>query len=140
MNYIPQVAKMLGVEIGEKFNIDGYDGLTYYFTENALMLNRPNNSSSPAYRDLADLIYGYKKIVKLPFEPKEGDEYYAISWSRNENNEICEPTIFSITWDGDMVDYVCKANGNFFRTQAEAEAHKYEIYEKLTRKKWKGKE
>ena len=28
--------------------------------------------------------------------------------------------------------------GNVFRTEKEAEAHKYEIYEKLTGKKWGG--
>ena len=140
MNYIPQVAKMLGVEIGERFTIKEYEGLTYYFTENALMLNHPNYSSFPAYRDLADLIYGISKIVKIPFEPKMGDKYYAITWSRNENNEICEPTISSIIWNGDMVDYAGKAIGNVFRTEAEAEAHKYEIYEKLTGKKWEEKD
>ena len=34
------------------------------------------------------------------------------------------------------MDYCYKACGNCFRTEAEAEKHKYEIYEKLTGKKW----
>jgi hypothetical protein len=33
-------------------------------------------------------------------------------------------------------DYMCAYCGNCFRTREEAEAHKYEIYEKLTGKRW----
>ena len=40
------------------------------------------------------------------------------------------------TWVDWTTDYMCKYCGNCFRTEAEAEKHKYEIYEKLTGKKW----
>jgi hypothetical protein len=35
-----------------------------------------------------------------------------------------------------MIGYAIKHSGNCFRTEAEAEKYKYEIYEKLTGKKW----
>lgn len=37
-NLIPEIAKMLGVELGEEFKIKGYDGLTYKLTDNGLEL------------------------------------------------------------------------------------------------------
>lgn len=37
-NLIPEIAKMLGVELGEEFKIKGYDGLTYKLTYNGLEL------------------------------------------------------------------------------------------------------
>ena len=136
MNYIPQVAKMLGVEIGEAFRIEGSCEDDYYcFSENGLIVDGRNDWQKGTI--LTDLICGNKKIVKIPFEPKEGEKYFTVIWFSEVANKL---VIASRTWYGDSIDFLMKYAGNVFRTEAEAEAHKYEIYEKLTRKKWKGKE
>ena len=136
MNYIPQIAKMLGVEIGEKFLIDNVvitEGCYCYFSDTELLFHIPDKKPDYAqYRPLADLIYGDKKIIKLPYEPKEGEKYYFIILTDNK------PTVNYTLWHSNYLGHwEGKYCGNIFRTAEEAEAHKYEIYKKLTGKEWK---
>ena len=42
-------------------------------------------------------------------------------------------------WDAEVSNWADKYCGNCFRTQSEAEKHKYEVYERLTGKKWEEK-
>ena len=139
MNLIPKIAEMLGVEIGERFAItsDVYkDGNYYYFSETELLEHVEDRTPDYAqYRVLADLIYGDKKVVKLPFKPKKGETYSSVGW--NSKQQI---SVSSVIWMNDDVDYELLYCGNCFRTEAEADRHKYEIYEKLTGKKWGGEQ
>ena len=132
MNLIPKICEMLGVEIGERFYISSekkIEGAYYYFSSTELLYHVPNRLTDCAqYRSLADLIYGDEKIIKLPFEPKKGEKYFVVS--------IVDKSVCSCLWDGHTTDYCYKACGNCFRTEKEAEKHKYEIYEKLTGRKW----
>ena len=136
MNYIPQVAKMLGVEIGEAFRIEGSCEDDYYcFSENGLIVDGRNDWQKGTI--LTDLICGNKKIAKLPFEPKEGEKYFTVVWGSDDEMPISVERLY---WEDDVTDFMSKICGNVFRTEAEAEAHKYEIYEKLTGKKWEEKD
>ena len=135
MNLIPKICELLGVEIGEKFYIgseEKIEGAYYYFSSTELLYHVPNRTPDYAqYRDLADLIYGDKKIIKLPFEPKDGEHYWRVRW-----NSVAI-AVFRVTFfDSDDEDHLFKYCGNCFRTETEAEKHKYEIYEKLTGRKW----
>ena len=137
MNLIPKIAELLGVEIGERFEITSViheDGKYYYFTETELLEHVDGKTPDYAkYRVLADLIYGDKKVVKLPFKPKNGDRYFRIFINSGGDVNVCGDT-----WLDWTTDYMCEYCGNCFRTEAEAEKHKYEIYEKLMGKKWGG--
>ena len=65
MNYMPEVAKLLGVEIGEEFNIDD-KVCKYKFTDSCLMWhNRFDNCWIDGSHRLNDLIIGKNKIIKL---------------------------------------------------------------------------
>ena len=136
MNLIPKIAELLGVEIGEHFEITSVvheEGNYFYFSETELLEHVEGKTPDYAqYRVLADLIYGDKKVVKLPFEPKNGDRYFRIFIDSGRGINV-----YSDTWLDWTTDYMCKCCGNCFRTEAEAERHKYEIYEKLTGKRWK---
>ena len=136
MNLIKKIAELLGVEIGEPFEITSVvheDGNYYYFSETELLEHVEGKTPDYAqYRVLADLIYGDKKVVKLPFEPKEGEIYWSVAWSETERLIV----VCALHWISNDRCYADKYAGNCFRTKAEAEAHKYEIYEKLTGKKW----
>ena len=138
MNLIPKIAELLGVEIGEPFEITSVihlKGSYFYFSETELLEHVEGKTPDYAqYRVLADLIYGDKKVVKLPFEPKDGENYFYACWC---NSEIF---IDYSAWTGDFFDYAMMHCGNVFRTEAGAEKHKYEIYEKLTGKKWGGEQ
>ena len=130
MNHIPEIAKMLGVEIGEKFRIDFKDDTKLFmFTEDTLV---EAGSGEPIYRTLADLVCGIRKIIKLPFEPKVGEKYYYIDFFGIN----CKPTPCSEKWEGNNCDYQAKYCGNCFRTAEEAEAHKHEVYKRLTGREW----
>lgn len=130
MNYIPEIAKMLGVEIGEKFRIDFKDDTKLFmFTEDTLV---EAGSGEPIYRTLADLVYGIRKIIKLPFEPKSGERYYYVYFIHNAKLEV-----LNSIWRCETADCQFKYCGNCFRTREEAEREKYNVYKKLTGKEWK---
>ena len=137
MNLIPKICEMLGVEVGERFYISSekkIEGAYYYFSSTELLYHVPNRLTDCAqYRSLADLIYGDEKIIKIPFEPKKGEKYWYVWWNDSEID-----TTYT-QWDGAVGNWADKYCGNCFRTEAEAEKHKFEIYEKLTGKKWEEK-
>lgn len=137
MNLIPKIAEMLGVEIGEEFDLcNGMDSSIrmcriYKFSDSCLMCADEDDKDCfgvASDKTLRCIINGSLKVIKLPFEPKKGDKYFIIS--------VVDKTVFPFIWDGTTTDYCYKACGNCFRTEKEAEKHKHEIYEKLTGRKW----
>lgn len=68
-------------------------------------------------------------IVKIPWEPKRGESYYAMSVV-----DPAHPKIACYDWNGSAADYECLKEGLVHKTQAEAEAHMAEDYERLTGK------
>lgn len=139
MNYIPRIAEMLGVRIGEKFKIKS-DGITsdyvYRITECSAECCVFDECWCESIAVLGALLSGKYEIVKLPFEPKEGEPYWVATWDPNENTL----TTCKAPWHNRADCWADKYCGNVFRTESEAEAHKYEIYEKLKGKKWEEKE
>lgn len=78
-NLIPQIAEMLGVEIGEEFEIKGYKGLVYKFVDDELIVNSIDDKGSSgltANMTLVSLLKGKREIIKLPWKPKKGDTCY----------------------------------------------------------------
>lgn len=142
MNLIPKLAEMLGVEIGEEFDLcNGMDssirmGCIFKFSNYCLMCadeDDKNYFGVASDKTLRCILNGSLKIIKLPFEPKNGDRYFRIFIHSDGSINVRGDT-----WVDWTTDYMCKYCGNCFRTKSEAEAHKYEIYEKLTGKKWGG--
>lgn len=140
MNMIPKIAEMLGVEIDEEFKISQQgevldDGALYKF--NGTWFLREEKGKKGDWKvcingELNQILNGYVEIVKLPFEPKEGNPYWVATWDQNENTL----TTCKVPWHNRADCWADKYCGNVFRAEKEAEAHKYEIYEKLTGKKW----
>lgn len=132
-NLIPEIAKLLGVEMEEAFKIrrpayEVCENGVYAFFENEGLMKRneqgefDNNSSI----EFEDLCLGNYEIVKLPWEPKYGEIYYFL--------DINEKEIMSYPWENDTFDYAMKALGMIYRTEEEAQAHLAEDYERLTGK------
>ncbi len=129
MNLIPTICELLGVEIGEEFVANER---IVKFTDKALIFHSCNDRWCNAECTLYGLIVGIYKVKKLPFEPKDGEKYWTVYWK-----EIGDmPCAIYEIWRGDSCDFANKVSGQCFRTEAEAEKHKYEIYEKLTGRKW----
>ena len=122
-NYMADVAKMLGVELEEEFKIDG-SNLIYKFLENGLYF-RCIEGWLPAEYQFLDLIKGDSKIVKLPWQPKEGDRYYHPASNFKD--------IYYTGWGNTIFDIALKKAGMIFKTKEECE----EILPEL-RKKYLG--
>lgn len=126
-NYIPKVAKMLDLVVGDEFLLeDVRDGSVYKNPETGkeqkfvmtdygvtAILDSGKQEIQPIL--FVGVLCGTYKIKKLPFNPKEGDKYFYISWSNNTH-----PTVKDTVWMGSTFDYMCYALHNVYRNYFEA--------------------
>lgn len=144
MNLIPKICEMLGVKVGEEFNAkhanigkiltnSKEEPAIFKFENDGLYAKSSDGSGDFFLIGMGNFLKGDYEIVKLPFEPKRGEEFYKVCVSGGKLTACVE------MWADYLVDYALKYCGNCFRTKKEAEAHKYEIYEKLTGRKWEEK-
>ena len=128
MNHMNEVAKMLGVELGERFKIVQGENETiegdYCLLEDGLHFE---DGTCTFYLLLNKLLTGECQIVKLPFKPKYNDDYYYYLIFADEIH------LTHRLWENGIVDYLWYAIGNCFRTEEEAKAHKGELLKKLKR-------
>ena len=137
MNLIPKICELLGVEIGEKFKVTRYNNVVFRFDETSLQFFA---SLTNEWKEVSDEFYkimmkGDTEVERLPFEPKEGEKYWVATWDTQETIL----TTCGAIWHNRADCYADKYVGNCFRTEVEAEWNKYEIYEKLTGRKWEEK-
>mgnify|MGYP000384148649 FL=1 len=117
-NLIPEICKMLGVELGEEFKIEG-DNRTYWFDLDGL------HSGEYVAEDeddamLHDLLCGEVEIVKLPWKPKKGDAYFTFVLMVVLMGD--KWVVRSSRWGGLPNEYALLDKGWVYRSQAEAEA------------------
>lgn len=110
-NYMPEIAKMLGVEVGEIFKMTDYNSL-YRFTEKGLEFK--GTAGWCLSERIEWLLTGRNKILKLPWRPKKGEVY-------------CRPTdgFEDVAFDNrgnHPIDFALKEAGMVFRTKEECEA------------------
>lgn len=126
-NLIPEIAQMLGVELGEEFQIKDFDGLTYKFNLDGLSVTRDNMTYVSAANALVALVIGKLEITKLPWKPKKGDEVYTFSFTTHEyNSRFCpHKGVWYVTkwnWAGFPWQIAALDKGWVFRSKQEAEA------------------
>lgn len=117
-NLIPEIAKLLGVEVGEEFKVKGDDELTYRFTNAGLKLTHDSGieiAEISADVAFAALVKGTDEIVKLPWRPKEGEKYYTFNLSAGKW------IVRSSWWIDSPNEYALLDKGWVYRSQAEAE-------------------
>lgn len=119
-NLIPEIAQMLGVEIGEEFKVKGDDETTYIFTDDGLKLTYDGGigiveiSSDAAF---AALVNGKDEIVELPWKPKKGEKYWGF-WYSSVNDAWL---VLLYTWGNNPADFALYKAGWVYRTKEEAE-------------------
>lgn len=116
-NLIPEIAKMLGVEINESFKLAGYDNATFRFTENRFW-QEDGNSCEERSDILAMLLAGNEIIVKLPWKPKEGETYWTFILYDSDIRLGIKPC----KWTDDIFDFAFFKAGWIYRSYEEAEA------------------
>ena len=115
-NLIPEVAKLLGVEIGEEFKVKEMPNDIYKFDEdgNLRYFNRRGQEwLITTTNTLCKVLNGKSEIIKLPWKPKVDEKFWTV-----ENDGV-----YINTWDNDMSDFMYLKCGNCFRTKEEAEAN-----------------
>ena len=119
-NLIPEIAKMLGVELGEEFKIKGYDGLTYKLTDNGLELTAVDGQKTKWFDHgaLNSLLKGKMEIVKLPWKPTLDERYWAFTVRDRLGTWSVRPGI----WGNHPIDIAMLNKGWVYRTKEEAQA------------------
>lgn len=102
------VARYLGLELGEEFKVEDYGDGIYRFEKDGLYIN-----DYIAFATCWNLFLGKEKIVKTPFIPKESQFYYTASL---QDGKIHKKTFMSSDYDKAMLII-----GNCFRTERDAE-------------------
>lgn len=121
-NLIPEIAKMLGVELGEEFKIKGYEEWFYKFDNDRVLMFKHNDDVKmpvapvSVYVAFLALLRGECEIIKLPWKPKKGDVYYSFNLS------CSKWVVHSSWWGGFPVEYALLGKGWAFRTREEAQA------------------
>lgn len=130
-NLMPEVAELLGVKLGESFAIKtGESIFRARITTSGLHINYDSILQPDRNNLLCGLLQGLYAILRPSWEPKEGEQYWTISFVKNRY-----PFVESYIWNSDDIDFMKLKFGIAYRTKAEAEAHMSEDYEKLTGKK-----
>lgn len=115
MNYMPEVANMLGVELNEEFYISTNGNTEYVFTENGLF---PAHGSVVCNNTLNELLTGIATIKRKPWKPNKGDIYFFVDANGLSDYE---------KYYNDTFDIMCYKLGNCYKTKIEAEndSHKW---------------
>lgn len=125
-NLIPEIIQMLGVVIGEEFKIKDKHGefvsdKTYKFSENALMYFHQEDDN--IYRivsrtTLCSLLNGNYEVVKLPWKPRKGDDYYTFSFGGLSEEWV----VVKQQWDAHPYERALLDKGWVYRTRDEAKS------------------
>jgi hypothetical protein len=113
-----QVAKMLGVELGEKFEINENDNWICSFTEKQFEVSNKNKTyvnANLGEHVLGCMLGGTYTVKRKPWKPELGDGYYFIS---------DDGLVDFDTWSNYYYDIILYKLGNCYKTKEEAEKDK----------------
>ena len=107
----------------------------YIFEDSIFMIDKDNGLlqilDDGNFEDGNAVLYyvlsGKIEIIKLPWEPKNCDDYYILNVETGR--------IECYSWGATTFDLALKALGIIYRSREEAEAHLEKDYERLTGKK-----
>lgn len=122
-NLMPQIAEMLGLQLGEEFKVKDYDELTYRFTNDGLELTHDSGielAKISANVAFVDLVNGKDEIIKLPWKPKAGEQYYSFG-----GRFFGDPTVWivvDVIWQGLAYDVAMFDKGWVYKSKEEAKA------------------
>ena len=126
MNHIPEIAKMLGVEIGEVFEArcdrDPFQYTKARFTDRYFEIVETNVEHPAPWNVycLHGLLEGNLYVKHIPWKPRTSDIYYFV----DEEGTVCED-VWS-DYSEDILLYKC---GNCYKTYAEAAQYSNKWYE-----------
>ena len=119
-NLIPEIAKMLGVELGEEFKVN-INNEIYQITRDRMYVKKINDEGQfdmweEVPRCFIKLLAGDAEIVKMPWKPEFEDSYYTFKLVRGKWS-VCVGW-----WENEPHCYALLEKGWIYRTKAEAQA------------------
>lgn len=118
-NLIPEIAQMLGVELGEEFKIKGRKGAIYKFIVDELLVS--DDDAEKAYiathAPLVGLVKGDIEIVKLPWKPKMDERYWTFDLGVDG-----KWIVIARRWEGYPCEFLLVDKGWAYRREEEAKA------------------
>lgn len=125
-NYMPEVARMLGVEIGEEFDViyetgQKSDWGPYKITRDGLVDESGNWTLNETA--IFNLLKGNYSLQKRPWRPKDGEKYWLITDGGG-------PT-WRYFYESCIVELAMLNMGNCFQTKKAAEAAATEMMAKF---------
>ena len=121
-NLIPKICKMLGVELGEEFKVRSIFGgspnnkIYHFGTKELFYTHEKNRNKIKDEYTLTELINGDCEIVKLPWKPKEGEDYYTFIYDCY--HKWC---VWQQRWSNHPFDLALLEKGWVYRSREEAE-------------------
>lgn len=118
-NLIPEIARMLGVKLGEKFKIKGENELmTYSFNSDGLQVTYGDDIEIPYISTnsaLVALVKGEEEIIKLHYRP----DYRQMYWTFGLKDGIW--VVVPREWEDYPAEILLADKGWTYRTKEEAE-------------------
>ncbi len=117
-NLIPKIAKMLGLKLGEEFKIDTSGDDIFKITESGVWMRKSIDKEEWLEKpfEFVMLCNGDAEIIRLPWEPKEGESFYTFTAAYGEWSVSLD------VWAEEPCNYALLDKGWVYRTQEEAEA------------------
>lgn len=117
-NLIPQIAEMLGVELGEEFKVVSKEGNEQICNFTMAGLFEHDNKESGSYNKelLAEIVCNNAEIVKLPWKPKMYEKYWTFDKLGQKWIAVCS------SWEKCPYEILLFDKGWIYRSRAEAEA------------------
>lgn len=119
-NLIPEIARMLGVKLGEEFKIDIRSNDIFQITESGIWMKKDVNKDEWVEMpfEFMMLCNGDAKLIKLPWRPKKGEGY----WTFNVFFGSGKWAVASFAWGDEVFDKAVLKAGWVYRTKKEAKA------------------
>ena len=111
MNYMAEVAKLLGVELGEKFKIKGFSK-TYILYEDGLFDQQEGMNN---FMHLTCLLTGEFEIVRMSWNPCDNEKFYVV---------LTNGDVIHKYWDDCATCKNYYKIGNCYRTKEDAESNR----------------
>lgn len=116
-NLIPEIAKMLGLQLGEAFKVKGDNELTYRFDSAGLKITHYSGikiAEISANVAFVDLVNGKNEIIKLHYRP----DYRQMYWTFGLKDGIW--VVVPREWEDYPAEILLADKGWTYRTREEA--------------------
>ena len=141
-NLVPEVCKLLGIEVGEKFKVkdvsSDYTTTGHYLIDEYGRVNICDDNGgcvcAKTAMSIDDFLTGkVYEIIKLPWKPKVGEEYYSFDGFTSANGKEIATIwgVYGDNWYNYPEEIALFEKGWIYKTEEEAKAALPQIAEAL---------